>query len=308
MNTSGVEQIANAVLYEGYILYPYRPSAVKNRQRFNFGVLYPPAYCDPDTGSDSWWMRTECLATGGPEAALDVKVRFLQLAQIWDWSQGHERDVTAADCRLGWIAQRRLALPFSFPEDSGGEAGRMETLAGELEISAARLEGDLFRVTLRVTNLTAFDEGPAGEREEALLRSLVSVHSLLQIRQGAFVSLIDPPDPFREAAAGCRNVGTWPVLAGAADSRDTLLSSPIILYDYPRIAAESPGDLFDGTEIDEILALRILTMTDQEKAEVRHSDDRARKILERTEAMPPEHFQKLHGAMRQLRPRGGEGS
>ena len=38
---STVDQVANAVLYEGYILYPYRPSAVKNRQRWNFGVVYP---------------------------------------------------------------------------------------------------------------------------------------------------------------------------------------------------------------------------------------------------------------------------
>ena len=83
--------------------------------------------------------------------------------------------------------------------------------------------------------------------------------------------------------------------------RDTLLSSPIILYDYPQIAPESPGDLFDGTEIDEILSLRILTMTDEEKREMRAVDERARRILERTEALPPEHFMKLHGALRGLR-------
>jgi hypothetical protein len=90
------------------------------------------------------------------------------------------------------------------------------------------------------------------------------------------------------------------VLAGEEGQRDLVLSSPIILYDYPQIAPESPGDLFDGTEIDEILALRILTMTDAEKQEVRNGDDRARRILERTEILPPEHFQKLHGALRNL--------
>jgi hydrogenase maturation protease len=81
-----------------------------------------------------------------------------------------------------------------------------------------------------------------------------------------------------------------------------MLASPIILYDYPQIAPESPGDLFDGTEIDEILALRIMTMTDSEKLEMRNSDDRARKILERTEALPMEHLMKLHGTLRELRP------
>ena len=91
------------------------------------------------------------------------------------------------------------------------------------------------------------------------------------------------------------------MLAGEEGRPDTILSAPIILYDYPQIAPESAGDLFDGTEIDEILALRILTLTDAEKLEVRNGDDRARRILERTEMLPPEHFQKLHGALRGLR-------
>src|SRR5207302_2378145 len=130
----------------------------------------------------------------------------------------------------------------------------------------------------------------------------VSTHTLLGVRTGEFISLLDPPEVCREAAAACRNIGTWPVLVGEEGDRDTMLSSPIILYDYPQVAPESPGDLFDGTEIDEILTLRILTLTDDEKQEMRDSDDRARLILERTEATPLEHFQKLHGALRQLRP------
>jgi hypothetical protein len=80
-----------------------------------------------------------------------------------------------------------------------------------------------------------------------------------------------------------------------------MLAAPIILYDYPQIAPESAGDLFDGTEIDEILQLRILTMTDAEKLEIRNGDDRTRQILERTEMLPPEHFQKLHGALRGMK-------
>ena len=52
MNIRAVEKIANAVLYEGYMLYPYRPSAVKNQQRFNFGVLYPREYCELQLGSE----------------------------------------------------------------------------------------------------------------------------------------------------------------------------------------------------------------------------------------------------------------
>ena len=134
------------------------------------------------------------------------------------------------------------------------------------------------------------------------MRSLVSAHTLLGVTDGRFVSLLDPPEELPELAASCRNIGVWPVLVGAEGDRDTMLSSPIILYDYPQIAPESPGDLFDGTEIDEILALRIMTMTDAEKHEMRHTDDRARKMLERTENLPMEHLMKLHGTLRELRP------
>ena len=81
-----------------------------------------------------------------------------------------------------------------------------------------------------------------------------------------------------------------------------MISSPIILYDYPKIAPESPGDLFDAAEIDEILTLRIMSMTDEEKHEMRHVDEQARRILERTEALPEEHLLKMHGALRDLRP------
>jgi hydrogenase maturation protease len=114
------------------------------------------------------------------------------------------------------------------------------------------------------------------------------------------MSLLDPPDFGREAAAGCRNVGTYPVLAGDDSRRDCILSSPIILYDFPQIASESAGDLYDGTEIDEILSLRIMTLTDEEKREVRDADDRARAILERTENLAAEHFLKMHGVMKRI--------
>jgi hydrogenase maturation protease len=160
----------------------------------------------------------------------------------------------------------------------------------------------LFKVSIRVQNLTPL-ETPAENRDAALMQSLVSTHTILGMKGGEFVSLLEPPAELQELASGCENVGAWPVLVGAQGQRDTLLAFPIILYDYPQIAPESPGDLFDGTEIDEILSLRIMTLTDEEKNEIRNSDDRARQILERTESMPAEQFMKLHGAMRNLHPR-----
>jgi hypothetical protein len=290
MIDGAVEKIANAVLYEGYMLYPYRPSAVKNRQRFNFGVLYPRDYSAAQTGSDNWQMQTECLATGSGTTSLEVKVRFLQLVAEDGFQKGVERVVSISAVSLASIQTQPLQYAFHF-----------RGIEGELELQSHHLSGDCFRLTLLVRNLAGLADG-SESRDDVLLRSLVSVHSILHIAGGAFVSSIDPPEDFRAAVAECRNLGAWPVLVGDEAKRDTVLAAPIILYDYPQIAPESPGDLFDGTEIDEILALRILTLTDAEKLEVRNGDNRARHILERTEMLPPEHFQKLHGALRGLRP------
>jgi hypothetical protein len=291
MNTEVVEQIANAVLYEGYMLYPYRSSAVKNRQRFNFGVLYPREYCELQCGSEASQMKTECLVESTPSSTIEVKIRFLQLAARQEWQEGLEREVCVEACGLESLVANAFTQSFAFE-------GSIE---GEVELCALGLDQNLYKVSLNIQNLGLLENAPAMSRDQVLLRSLVSVHSILQVENGEFVSLLDPPEHLKDAAGQCQNVGTWPVLAGCIGQRDLILSAPIILYDYPQIAPESAGDLFDGTEIDEILALRILTMTDAEKLEVRNGDDRARRILERTEMLPPEHFQKLHGALRGLR-------
>ena len=262
-----VEKIANAVLYEGFLLYPYTPSSVKNQQRWNFGVLYPP-------GFDTSEMQTECLALAGGDGKLGVTVRFLE--------DGTERRMEIE------TAMRAVRRGFRF----GG-------IAAEVDIAVLPVEGRLCRIRVRISNRSAF-EGTG--REQALPLSMASTHTILTLRGGEFVSLMDPPGEFREAAAACRNIGTWPVLAGPEGERDTMLSSPIILYDYPQVAPESPGDLFDSTEIDEILTLRILTLSDEEKAEIRAGPERAREILARSEALPPEQLGKLHGAIRGLRP------
>jgi hypothetical protein len=301
MNARAVEKIAGAVLYEGYILYPYRPSAVKNRHRFNFGVLYPREYCELQSGSESWEMRTECLVTGSPSTTIEVNVRFLQLATRLEWQEGQERDICAPPCTLEYIAAQPFQKRFTFERADDADGRSSETLDGELELRALELDESLFRLALSIRNLANLEHASELSRDRLLLRSFVSVHSILHAAGGEFISLLDPPEHLKSAAAECHNAGTWPVLAGEEGQRDLVLSAPIILYDYPQIAPESPGDLFDGTEIDEILALRILTMTDAEKLEVRNGDDRARQILERTEMLPPEHFQKLHGALRGLR-------
>jgi hydrogenase maturation protease len=298
MNTAAIEKIADAILYEGYLLYPYRASAVKNKQRFNFGVLYPPGYSELQTGSDPSAFKTEFLLIGEASATIQGKMRFLQLVESEHRQEGQEREFGFSVCSVGSVTDTPFRQHFGF--DS-------ETLAGSVEISAVRVDSNLSKITLIIQNDTELPNPSGISREDVLLRSFISLHSILHAYGAEFVSLLDPPDSFKTAAAECHNAGLWPVLVGEEGETDTVLCSPIILYDYPQIAPESAGDLFDGTEIDEILALRILTMTEAEKLEVRNGDDRARRILERTEMLAPEHFQKLHGALRGLtnRPEAG---
>lgn len=309
MNLARVEQIAKAVLYEGYMLYPYRPSSVKNRQRFNFGVLYPEAYCDAQEGSDACSMRTECLIRGSPGSVIEVRLRFLhlQVRRRRDsvlpkgWQEAVERDVCIPKCKPGDLCERQITHAFAFPaHDDVEREFSQEVVEGVVDVSALKVGEDLFKISLQVRNTTPL-EGPSVDRDAALMHSLVATHTVMGVTDGEFISLLEPSQGIEELAASCQNVGAWPVLVGDAGEKDTLLASPIILYDYPQIAPESAGDLFDGTEIDEILSLRIMTLTDQEKQEMRQSDDRARQILERTEAMPAEQFMKLHGVVRGLR-------
>jgi hypothetical protein len=139
-------------------------------------------------------------------------------------------------------------------------------------------------------------------RAEVLRHTLVSTHTILRVQNGEFVSLLEPPDAYRDAVAQCENIKTWPVLAGEPGERHTVLSSPIILYDYPQISPESQGNYFDATEIDELLALTVMTLTDEEKQEMRDSGMHSREILERTESLSEEQLIKLHATVRSLNP------
>jgi hydrogenase maturation protease len=354
MNAALVDGIVKAVLYEGYMLYPYRPSSVKNQQRFNFGVVYPRAYSDAQNGTDAWTMQTQCLVQGGEETRCTVRVRFLRMVerslgelrsstndfasirqdeldrveklQVGDrtlhaWQEAAEELIEVAEFHLSALAAQSMQWPFRLSAKQEREAVRNETgdivavilrdrkaVAGTIDLATEHLASGLFKLTVHISNTSRADAAAPLNREQALSLALVSAHTILEVSEGEFVSLIDPPDAYRDLASSCNNVGTWPVLVGQSGEHDTMLSSPIILYDYPEIAPESPGDLFDGAEIDEILSLRIMTMTDDEKREMRQADDRTRKILERTESMPSEQFMKLHGALRGLRGAKGDHS
>jgi hypothetical protein len=290
--------IADAVLLEGYLLYPYRASAQKNRLRWQFGVLSPRSSGE----SDPWAAQTECLIEApSSAAAVRVVARFLRLQvrtsdDAPPWDEGVERSVETAA-----VLGEPVATPFELPAGSDAVDGfvrRWEAISGVVRISSEKFDGPypLWKLRVRVENTGTAVEGP---REETLRRSLVAAHTLLGVSGGEFVSLLEPPEWARGAAQSCENLHTWPVLVGAG-RRDVMLSSPIILYDYPAIAPESAGELFDGTEIDEILTLRTMALTESEKAEARATDARAAALIDRVDALPPEIMERLHGAVRSV--------
>jgi hypothetical protein len=321
MNFKSAEKIAAAILYEGYILYPYRPGAIKNRQRWNFGTLYPRVYAEARNPQEIFRLQAECIAIADENATLDIKISFLQLIR-----QGRALDQTAmstvlTDPSLAWeeavecasehpqISLRDLlAKPqqltlnlnaSTLPADKF--AATQSNLQALLTIRAEPVASSAYKFHIELENITPLRSHAAVKRNEALPHSLVSAHLLLGLTGGEFVSMLEPQEGYREAVATCDNIGVFPVLVGTVPERTTMFCSPIILYDYPQIAPESEGDFFDGTEMDEMLTLRVLTLTDAEKEEMRNGDPRARKILERTENLTPEAMLKAHGVVRSLR-------
>ena len=342
MRMEEIKEIANAVLYEGYLLYPYRRSAIKNRQRWTIGVVYPREYSVANGSIEPWTMQTECLVAGSADTSIDIYMRFLHLlmhrtvqsvaasvptetefeemhANEWSlasrlasesWEEGTEREVSVLNLPLSSLLDQPQLAEIEFPGERRSEESidesvaklirEQQPLAGAVIIDAESVGTDLYRISVHIENRTP---GTGALTSNAVMpHSFVSTHTILQVHLGTFISLLDPPEALKTIAPGCHNLHTWPVLVGNEGEYDTMLSSPIILYDYPQIAPESPGSLFDGTEIDEILTLRIMTLTDEEKEEMRQGDERAREILERTEALSPEQFMKLHGVIRSLRP------
>jgi hypothetical protein len=300
-----IRAIADAVLYEGYILWPYRHSALKNQRRFLLGGVYPPAHAlvhpdDPDA------MRAEVLLSGAVD--VEVTVRFLQIVRrtvLGPDGEPVDERVVDGERLVSWeeAIERELTVtgpspvPFAIAAGSEREGVVVRTwgrLDGEIECGAAPTgRPSVRRVSATVRNLSPFEAG--GSREDALASTFCSTHILLRAPEGEFVSLTDPPSDLAAEAAACRNVGCWPVLIGEPGQASTMLASPIILEDYPRVAPESPGDMFDGGEIDQLLVLNILALTEEEQAEMAASDPRANEILARVRALTPEQLMALHG-------------
>ncbi|MDC2947542.1 hypothetical protein PO613_11130 [Streptomyces heilongjiangensis] len=338
-----ITAVADAVLYEGYLLYPYRRSSAKNRVRWQFGVLFPRPWVEADgpvvpgvSGSaDSWYQRTEVLLrVRRPGATVRVRLRHLQTQHkqieqagphgghrpvpslrtddgtvhlTFDEAVPREADIVVPleDLLRG---ERTVPVEAAAGEDVEplpGRAGRVvrrrEEVRASVTLTAERLADDAFRLRVRTANTVGALE-PRAPRDEALRRALVATHTLIGGDGVEFVSLIDPPADLADQARACRNEFTFPVLADEPPAGPVVLSAPIILPDHPQVAPESPGDLHDAAEIDEILTLRTMLLTDEEKREARATDPRAAAILDRVDTMPPEIFARLHGAVRSLTP------
>jgi hypothetical protein len=328
--------VADAVLYEGYVLYPYRASSRKNQARWQFGVLVPPAFGETDASERSS-ARTECLVDPGTAPVLHVRLRCLQVqhrtveapaagpaagdfvpvgrldveGRVYvEWDEAVDQIVDIAPLSIaggGAAVDQRFAFRAGSDTEqiltgAGTVAGRIvrrrEEVEGVVRVRAMTAAGErpLVKVVVTVENATTL-AGASRRRDDAVGFSLVAVHMMLAVDDGAFVSLLDPPESAKDAVAGCSSDGAFPVLIGGDD---VMLASPIILYDQPEVAPESPGDLYDATEIDEILALRVLTLTDEEKSEARGTDPRAAAIIDRCDDMAPEIWERLHGAVRSL--------
>ncbi|WUI66174.1 hypothetical protein OHQ90_26490 [Nocardia sp. NBC_00403] len=312
--------VADAVLYEGYLLYPYRANSSKNQSRWQFGVLGPEGAAQAGLGEESS-LSAQCLLTAGDAVSITLTVRFLQLQhRLAVDADGHSVDELVVGAR-SWITwdeavERELSFgplpatdttqPVHIPggfdveeivDAEGRAAGRLVRtrlpVEGRLAMSVQRDEGYL-RLTVEVRNV-----GPAAtDKDDAIARSLIGAHVIAEVDGARFISLLEPPSDATDAIARCHQHRCFPVLAGPPDDDSLLLISPIILYDHPEIAEQSEGPLFDSTEIDEILTLRVMTMTDEEKAQARATDARAAQIIDRCDGMTPEAMQLLHGVLR----------
>jgi hypothetical protein len=315
-------QIADAVLYEGYVLFPYRASALKNRYRWQWGVVIPRAQADIGA-SEPAELSCEVLLRAAPGTDVVVTTRFLhlRLRQMVDadgrevdeleidgepvptWEEGLEHEVTvpvALDDRRAWT--RRFALASGREVEDLGRAGQVVhttwAVYGEVEVASAPVGDDRWRLRVDVRNVTPWSQRRA-LREDVIRHSLVGVHALLAAPDGVFASVIDPPD-WADGVDEPRNRGLHPVLVGERD--DVVLAAPIILYDHPQVAPESPGPSFDATEVDELLALAVLGLTDDEKRRARATDPRAAELIDRTDHLPASVRERLHGTVRELRP------
>jgi hypothetical protein len=324
----GARGVADAVLYEGYVLYPYRATSSKNQVRWQWGVLMPEDVVALDPSERSF-HSSQVLVDGG-RPAVQVNVRFLQVQHRSVERRLENGYETVSSLDVGdatyveWDEARERELRMEVPAESSdrtfeieggseteelrddhGVVGRLVRTWVPLEVGVvAKVEHPespyaVSLVSVRVENRTrAGDPGP--DRPAWLRRSLVAAHQVLEAEHGAFLSLLDPPEWARPLAAACINEGVFPVLGPPAGQDAVVLATPIILYDHAELAPESETAFFDALEVDELLSLRTMTLSEQEKREVRGTDPRTASLLQQVDSMPEDLWERLHGTVRYL--------
>jgi hypothetical protein len=265
--------VARAVLFEGYMLYPYRTSALKNREPSLLGVLRPGAVA-PSAGC-------AVLVIGQPNARIDAQLHFLVSSD--------SAVEAAAPC----------AIPFDIDPAEGERVVAFEArgVTGTVTFRSTPVTDRVCELELRITNTTTPAASP-NDTGAARSRAMRSAQLLLSARAGTFATPREHPSALAAAAAECRSDGLWPIFLGEPGRRDIVLCSPMILDDHPQIAPESAGDLFDATEIDELLTLRVRTLARDERDEIARGDPRVRAIVDRADALADAELADMHGAAR----------
>jgi hypothetical protein len=272
--TEALEQLVDSLLWEGYALYPYTPTATKNATPTPFGIVYPPVYAAA-LASTYDHLELRCVLEAPPDAVLGAEVRFLAPG-----GQRHtavERRLELTGAMVGALSHVPARKPASV--SCGGEGA---PLSVEMTLETRELGEREYEVILRVANGTLVSSGL--DRAGALGRSLLSTHPIVRVQGGRFLSPLERP---------CHSVNTFPVLASPAD--DVVLGAAIVLPDHPEIAPESHGGLFDSTEIEEALLLHVQVLSDAEREEIEQQDPAVREMIARAAAATPEQIVALHG-------------
>ncbi|MGZ4350804.1 MAG: hypothetical protein ACXVRX_09800, partial [Solirubrobacteraceae bacterium] len=233
--TDRLEELLEALLWEGYALYPYTPGATKNATPTPFGIVYPPVYA-ATLASTFDHLELRCILQAAPDGVLGAEVRFLEASG--DRHQAQARRVELPGAMAGALSGRPAIKAVS-----------VGALAMEMSLETVpQPAGDEYEVVLRVANRTLVSSGL--DRAGALRRSLISTHPVLRVAGGRFISTLERPRG---------SVNTFPVLA--TDTDDVMLGAAIVLPDHPKLAPESLGGLVDSTAIEEALRLPVRTLS-----------------------------------------------
>ena len=326
-----LENLTRTLLYEGYSLYPYHRSAIKNQKPVPFGVVFPQSYNSYNEHSHAM-MQSQCIITGNEDSLINITVRFLHLkkTELFEKNENAfipvynlnikdkiyqagwqtvERKISTGDLPISSLVENKkiISLEFNRIYDNeaiyddeviaGRQINRISEITGTVTIEASTVDiPDTFRLTVTVANTTPVQNAGAITRDEALCQSFLSTHLILEADDAKFISQQDPGEKWKTAVNACENKNTWPILIDEADTM--LLSSPIILYDHPQINPQSQGDLFDSTEIEEALLLHVSVLSDDEKKRIGNSDEKLQHMLNKVSQVTPEELINFHGVMK----------